>query len=138
MMKALAKPFEKPDELISRAIAALAEKAGGDPSAAPVQAAVRQPRSRAGSPHGAGSITRQELKDLIVECLTEAGGSARKQHVERWIENRLGDRLTPHHWAPLKNEIRWKKDVQFCRNALRETGVIKARSPEGVWELASA
>ncbi len=135
MMKALARPFEKPDEVIFRAVAALAKKVGGDAVTTPAPATVPPPNK--GRSQRGGDITRQELRALIVECLEKAGGSAEKQHVERWIAERLGDRLTPYHWAPLKNEIRWKKDVQFCRNALREVGVIKAGSPEGVWELAS-
>lgn len=138
MMKALAKPFEKPDELIARAITALAEKVGGNLVTVLAPMAVPQPRNGGKSTRDGDGITRQEYKDLIIECLEEVGGSAEKQHVERWIAARLGDRLKPYHWAPLKNEIRWKKDVQFCRNALREAGVIKAGSPEGVWELASA
>lgn len=136
MMKALAKPFEKPDELVSRAIVALAEKTGGSSLAAPAQQAVRQPRSRNRSLGDEGGITDQELKDLIVECLKEAGGAAEKQHVERWIEKRLGDRLTPYHWTRMTNEIRWKKRVQFCRNDLRDDGVIKEVETRGVWELA--
>jgi len=140
MMEKLAKPFEKPEELIHRAIANLAEKTSGTSSVISVQAPARQPYSTGTSvQHGnEGNITDKELDDLITECLKGAGGSAEKQYVERWIEKRLGNRLTPLDWERLTNEVRWKKRVQFRRLELRKAGVIKAASERGVWELASS
>lgn len=139
VMKTLAKLFEKPDELVSRVIAALAEKISSNVVAAPVPATAQHSinKGRSHQDGSKGRITGQEMRDLIIECLREVGGSAEKRYVERWIEQRLGDRLTPHHWGRVSNEIRWKKRVQFCRNGLREAGLIKEVDAKGIWELAS-
>jgi hypothetical protein len=139
MMEKLAKPFEKPEELILRAIVALAENNGGTPSAAQLQA-LDHPQSKGKIMQSGNNedITDQELDELITECLKETGGSAEKQYVERWIEKRLGNRLTPHDWEWLTNEVRWKKRVQFRRLELRKGGVIKGVRTRGVWELASS
>ena len=140
MMKTLAKPFEKPDELILRAVMALAEKTDVAFSTTSVPVAAQQPHKKRRSARNGkeGNIAPQELEELIIECLKEVGGSAEKQYVERWIADHLRDRLTPYHWEPLKNEIRWKKMVQFARNRLREASIIRAGSPNGTWELAPA
>jgi hypothetical protein len=79
-------------------------------------------------------ITRQDLKDWIVEALRDHNGRASVLEVCKHIWT--------HHEADLRTSERllytWQYDVRWAAKGLRDTGILKpvGGSRSGPWELA--
>lgn len=77
----------------------------------------------------------------ILSALVELGGSAPLMSVLERVWVSLQGRLTPLDLEPLPSNpryARWKNRAQWCRNTLREEGLVAANSPHGIWEITEA
>jgi hypothetical protein len=130
-MKALAQPFEKPDELVARAMAALAAM---PESSRPALAAKPPPAPRS----KAGHMRSSAFSEPILACLREAGGKATVPQVREWLRQRLGSQFTAadRQILPIAKEPRWWKNAAWERNRLAHAGLLRDDSPKGVWELS--
>ncbi|TCZ54589.1 winged helix-turn-helix domain-containing protein [Roseicella aquatilis] len=129
-MKTLALPFEKPDELIARAMAHLAATPAAERPAAPAK-----PQQ---APRSLGHLRSTDFTQPIQDCLREAGGRETVPRVRAWLERRMGHRFTDadREILPTAKEPRWWKNAAWERNRLARAGVIRDDSPRGIWELA--
>jgi hypothetical protein len=82
-------------------------------------------------------VTRQEMIRDIISYLKSRGGLSPKIDVEDALFEKLKDAFQdPFYLEPVGGGVpRWKKNLQFARNAARETGLIKEASERGIWEL---
>jgi hypothetical protein len=86
-------------------------------------------------------MKREHYKNFILKTLLDTGGSMERQDVIRKFEDKflygdgriylrteeLGDRGSDTHWG---NELSW------ARNELKDEGLLKNNSPNGLWELS--
>ena len=90
----------------------------------------------------AGPLTPNEAYILpILRALVAAGGSARASAVTASVYAEMAPRLTERDWAPRKSSPKcpaWENNIHWCRNKLREKGLLKSGSPHGVWEISEA
>ncbi len=86
-------------------------------------------------PHG--ERTAQESFRLpILRALYETGGSGKTADVLDRVGKMLIRTLTDADRATMKHgEIRWRNTAQWERNAMVEEGLLKKKSPRGIWEL---
>lgn len=94
----------------------------------------RLPVKRSKSPKTNNTILRQ----LIIEALRHLGGSAPKNDVLKYMEEKLHGRLLPGdlEWREATNDYVWQNNACWERNTMRNDGVLKAGSPRGIWELS--
>ena len=85
-------------------------------------------------------MKREHYKNFILKTLLAGGSSMERRDVIRKFENKflhgagrvylrpeeLGDRGTDTYWG---NELSW------ARNELKDAGLLKNNSPNGLWEL---
>ncbi|MBN1400422.1 MAG: winged helix-turn-helix domain-containing protein [Anaerolineae bacterium] len=76
----------------------------------------------------------------ILQALVDLGGSAPMAAVLDRVFEMMRDRLNEHDLASLatSDTPRWRNTAQWCRNTMREEGLIVAGSPHGVWEISAA
>ncbi len=77
----------------------------------------------------------------ILSALVELGGSAPLPDVLERVWVALQGRLTPLDLGALPSNpryTRWRNRAQWCRNTMREEGLIAADSPHGIWEITDA
>ncbi len=77
----------------------------------------------------------------ILRALADLGGSADLSVVLDRVYAVMKAKLNKHDLAPLpsdKDTQRWRNTAQWCRNAMREEGLIKEVSDRGVWEISEA
>ena len=82
-----------------------------------------------------GKTPQAEFCELIVDVLEEFGGSGWAKDVIAQIGERVQLRardLERYDSGPLV----WKANVRFAREQLKRDGILKSRSPDGLWELA--
>lgn len=100
------------------------------------------PKPQPDIPQGAGRLTPDEAYALpILRALAAAGGSARRRDVHAAVYAEMAPRLTPRDHEPRKSpphEPAWQNNIDWCRNALREKGLLKSGSKPGVWEITEA
>jgi len=80
------------------------------------------------------------LRLLIVEALRHLGGSAPKNDVLKYMEEKLHGRLLPGdlEWREATHDHAWQNNACWERNAMKNDGILKADSPRGIWELSEA
>lgn len=96
---------------------------------------VKKPRAkRSKAPKTDSSILRR----LIVEALKHLGGSAPKNEVLQYMEEKLHGKLLPgdFEWREASNDLAWQNNACWERNAMKNAGILKSGSPRGVWELS--
>lgn len=78
------------------------------------------------------------LRELIVEALRHFGGSASKNDVLRYMEDKLHDKLLPGdlEWREATNDHAWQNNACWERYAMTQDGTLKSGSPRGTWELS--
>ncbi len=76
----------------------------------------------------------------ILRELVSRGGSARAGDVIDAVHDRMTAVLTEYDHSALRtsNRPRWRVTAAWCRNRLREEGLIKSGSPSGLWEITEA
>ena len=77
----------------------------------------------------------------ILRALVDLGGSADKNVALQRVYAALQSRLNEFDLIPVPsdpNRPRWKVTAEFCRNNLREEGLIASGSPKGLWEISDA
>lgn len=115
------------DELLKE----LKDRIGRTPEAAPS----KKPRAkRSKSPKTDKSILRR----LIVEALRHLGGSAPKNDVLKYMEEKLHGKLLPGdlEWREATNDHAWQNNACWERYAMAQDGTLKTGSPRGIWELS--
>ena len=77
------------------------------------------------------------LRQLIVEALQYLGGSAPKNDVLQYVEQKLDGKLLPGDlgWRDSTNEHVWQNNACWERFRMTKDGVLKTGSPRGIWEL---
>jgi hypothetical protein len=80
------------------------------------------------------------LRRLIVEALRHLGGSAPKNDVLKYMEEKLQGKLLPGdlEWRETTNDHAWQNNTCWERNSMKNDGILKADSPRGTWELSEA
>ena len=94
----------------------------------------RQPRARSDEllPHAA-------YRPALLEALAERGGLAPAREITIAVGEKLRDQFKPRDLEPNNSGvIRWENRVAWQRLRLKEQGLIKSGSPEGIWELTEA
>lgn len=117
------------DELLKQ----LKDRIGRTPEAAPA----KRPRTkRSKSP----KTDKTTLRELIVEALRHFGGSAPKNDVLKYMEEKLQGKLLPGdlEWREATNDHAWQNNACWERYAMAQDGTLKAGSPRGIWELSEA
>lgn len=76
----------------------------------------------------------------ILRALVDMGGSAETGAVLDRVYATMKARLNEHDLAPLASDgsPRWRNTAQWCRNSMRQEGLIKDDSPHGVWQISEA
>lgn len=77
----------------------------------------------------------------ILRALAALGGRAKNRAVLDHVRAALAERLNAYDHQPIgsdANRPRWQTTAEFCRNALREEGLLVAGSPRGIWEISDA
>jgi len=101
----------------------------------PETATTKKPRAkRSKSPKTDIKILRQ----LIVEALRHLGGSAPKNDVLKYMEEKLHGKLLPGdlEWREATNDHAWQNNACWERYAMTQDGTLKTGSPRGTWELS--
>jgi len=73
----------------------------------------------------------------VLKAIVEFGGSARTRDVLDRVGQMLAGQLTEHDWGllPATGQIRWRNKAQWARNTMRQDGLIREDSPDGIWEI---
>ena len=76
----------------------------------------------------------------ILQELVAKGGSGKTGEILDAVHERMKHLLTDWDHGTLSSghSIRWRASVQWCRNTMREEGLIASGSPGGVWEITEA
>jgi DNA-binding ferritin-like protein len=109
----------------------LKDRIGRTPESAPA----KKPRvKRSKAPKTDKTILRQ----LIVEALRHLGGSAPKNDVLKYMEDKLHGKLLPGdlEWREATNSCVWQNNACWERYAMTQDGTLKTGSPRGIWELS--
>ncbi|MHB0966146.1 MAG: hypothetical protein ACYC36_06785 [Bellilinea sp.] len=90
-------------------------------------------RRRSRSPKTGGII----LRELIIEALRYHSGSASKQDVHQYIEEKLTGKFLPGdlEWRESTGNHVWQNNTDWERFHMVRDGVLKQGSPIGTWEL---
>ncbi len=86
-----------------------------------------------------GEITTQKTFDIpILETLIEQGGQGRAKKILAQVEMKMKGTLTQHDYEtiPSGNAIRWKRTAEWSAKRMRDTGLLCADSPRGIWEIS--
>lgn len=77
------------------------------------------------------------LRKLIIEALRHLGGSASKNDVLKYMEEKLKGKLLPGdlEWREATNDHAWQNNACWERFAMTQDGTLKTGSPRGIWEL---
>lgn len=77
------------------------------------------------------------LRQLIIEALRHLGGSAHKNDILKYMEEKLHGNLLPGdmEWRETTDNFAWQNNACWERNAMKNDGILKANSPRGIWEL---
>lgn len=83
---------------------------------------------------------KQVFRRLIIDILKKAGGRARASTVLDQIEQQLEGKMLPGDLTLRADgkTLAWRNNAQWERNAMREEGIIKDDSPNGIWELGES
>lgn len=110
----------------------LKDRIGRTPEAAPAKKPPRAKRSK--SP----KTDKAVLRRLIIEALRHFGGSAPKNDVLKYMEEKLHGKLLPGdlEWRESVNEHAWQNNACWERYAMTADGTLKTGSPRGIWELS--
>lgn len=81
--------------------------------------------------------SKTTLRQLIVEALRHYGGSAPKNDVLKYMEERLHGELLPGdlEWRKATNDYAWQNNACWERYTMTRDGTLKTGSPRGIWEL---
>jgi restriction system protein len=80
---------------------------------------------------------QQSFRVPILRALYETDGSGKTAEVLDRVGQLLTGTLTDADLATMKHgEIRWRNTAQWERNAMVEEGLLKRKSPRGIWELS--
>ena len=104
-------------------------------------APAQKPPVQAGRAPGGSLLPEDAYRAPVLSALVALGGSAPITDVLERVWVALQGRLTPLDLGPLPSNprsVRWKNRAQWCRNTLREEGLIAAGSPQGIWEITEA
>jgi len=89
---------------------------------------------------GRGLRTREEAYfKPILQTLVELGGSAKMGDTLVRVEKRMKGTLKDVDYDPLASDPempRWRNTAQWARNSMVKTGLLKADSPRGIWEIS--
>jgi hypothetical protein len=92
-------------------------------------------------PVGTDNLTPQgEYRDLIIEILGRAGGSADRQTVLQGIANQMRGRFLPGDLDSPRTrpqEAKWQNRASYERAAMVRERLLRADSPNGVWALTN-
>ena len=98
---------------------------------------IERPKSK-GKLHK-GVKTPEEAYHLpILEALYELGGSASVKNVLKIVEIKMKPLLVKvdYQKVPSGDDIRWHNTACWARSGLVKNGLLKPKSPRGVWELS--
>lgn len=82
-------------------------------------------------------VSNNEMKNGLIEILQEAGGSEKRKKIEIKIESKFKHKFSEADLEILDTGMpRWIKTLQMLRTPLIQQGVLKNKSPRGMWELS--
>ena len=78
------------------------------------------------------------LRQSMIEALQHIGGSAQKNEVLKYMEQKLKGKLLPGdlEWRDSCKSAVWKNNACWERYQMLEDGILKTGSPRGIWELS--
>lgn len=81
---------------------------------------------------------QKELRDLIIAALAARGGRARVSEVLADLGAQLNGKLLPGDLVYRQDgkTIVWQNNAQWERMKMRQDGVLRGDSPQGIWELS--
>lgn len=91
-------------------------------------------------PHGL-KTPEDAYRVPILRTLVAMGGQGETSAVLDRVYELMKDQLNEYDLSPVPstpNMPRWRSTAQWCRNTMREEGLIKADSRHGVWEISDA
>lgn len=74
----------------------------------------------------------------ILQALSDLGGSAKRRDVFDLLEQSMRDVLKPVDYQTLSSEAgqsRWQNSAQWAHNLMVKEGLLRAGSPQGIWEI---
>jgi Mrr N-terminal domain len=97
------------------------------------------PSEKSGRASPGSILSEREYEIPILRELLERGGSGQAVEVTNGVGERLKGKLKPLDYENLDSgDVRWRNRTQFTRHTLKTRGLIKDRSPRGIWELTDA
>ena len=74
----------------------------------------------------------------MIEALQHLGGSAQKNEVLKYVEQKLKSQLLPGdlEWRDSCKSSVWQNNACWERYQMLEDGILKTGSPRGIWELS--
>ena len=73
----------------------------------------------------------------ILKSLDELGGSADNSDVIKLVYDKMKVILNKiDHQRVKTGAIRWENTTRWCRQSLKEEGLLKSNSPHGIWEIS--
>lgn len=84
-------------------------------------------------------LPQGELRVPILQALVEMGGRGAAATVTDRVGELVKGRLTELDYANVKSgQVRWRNKTAFCRNELKNQGLLRSDSPQGIWEISEA
>lgn len=85
-------------------------------------------------------MKREHYKNFIMKTLLNNGGSMERRDVIRKFEDKFmhGDGriyLRAKEFGDRGTDTYWGNELSFARNTLKDEGLLKNNSPNGLWEL---
>jgi len=83
--------------------------------------------------------SKTDYRVPLLRALVDLGGSAPSRKVIDHVGEAMKGQLSA--WDRGKRPqgvVRWKNDVAWCRNDLKNEGLLSANSPVGIWEITEA
>lgn len=98
------------------------------------QATEKKPRSKRSK---MPKTDKSTLRQLIIEALESFGGSAHKNDVLHYMEQKLQSKLLPGDLERREStkDLVWQNNACWERFRMVEDGILKTNSPRGIWEL---
>ncbi len=75
----------------------------------------------------------------ILKTLVDLGGDGKVREVVNEVGNRLRNILKDVDYKPLPSkpdQLRWENAVRWARNEMVNSGLLKSKSPRGIWEIS--
>ncbi len=82
-------------------------------------------------------MSQPEFRPYILRALAKLGGRARVEEVLEHVEKMVKPFLSPEDLEPVPSgkELRWHNKLRWERFNMVQEGLLRPKSPRGIWEL---